>query len=68
MSPQPLLLDTHAFVWWAKARLDLLGGAVDSIRRSDDVVVSDVALWELFAKASTKKRVIDTDDVDLLWD
>ena len=56
-----LLLDTHAFVWWATASPELPSAAVEQIAEAN-VHVSVVSLWELVLKESTKHPMVGTDD------
>lgn len=45
-----LLLDTHAFVWWAIDSPRLSGAARAAIVTADTVFVSAVAAWEIATK------------------
>jgi len=45
-----LLLDTHAFVWWAIDSPKLSGAARAAIGKADVVLVSAVAAWEIATK------------------
>ncbi len=51
----PLLLDTHAFAWWAFGdnRLSRVGSA--AIQADDRVFVSPVVAWEIAAKVRVGK-------------
>ena len=60
---EPLLLDTHAFVWWVTGDERRLGPALDRISGADDVVVSDVVLYQIVVKAATNHPIVVTDDV-----
>jgi PIN domain nuclease of toxin-antitoxin system len=57
-----LLLDTHAFVWWATGSSELSPRAVDAIHEAERVVVSLVTLWEIVLKESTQHPMVGTDD------
>ena len=62
MTSEPLLLDTHAFIWWATGDRARLGPAFETIRDAEDIVVSDVVLWEIVVKESTRNPMVGTDD------
>ena len=56
-----LLLDTHVFLWWAKASPNIRAQWVDEILDdSNSVHVSAVTAWEIETKKRVKK--LDFDD------
>ncbi len=57
-----LLLDTHAFVWWATGSEHLPIKTVETIIHGD-VHVSLVSLWELVLKEGTARPMVGTPDV-----
>ena len=53
-----LLLDTHVFLWWAKASSNIRTGWVEAILDdSNSIYVSAVSAWEV----ETKKRITKLD-------
>lgn len=59
-SKQPLLLDSHVFVW-ALEQVDKIGQATLSLIQSGiEVYVSKVTLWELAIKYKSEKFPYDT--------
>lgn len=57
-----LLLDTHAFVWWATGSDQLPVPTIDAIEHARSVSVSLVSLWEIVLKESTNHPMIGTPD------
>ena len=62
MSERRLLLDTHAFVWWAVGSTPLPAGTVEAIADADEVSVSLASFWEIVIKESTNHPMIGTPD------
>ncbi len=61
-----LLLDSHAFLWWAEADPTLGTAARNAIADpANDVLISIAALWELVIKASLGKLALP-DDVETM--
>lgn len=57
-----LLLDTHAFVWWATGSDELPPATVTAIAEAPEVSVSLVSLWEIVLKESTAHPMVGTSD------
>ena len=57
-----LLLDTHAFVWWATGSDQLPTATVERITAAPNVAVSVVSLWEIVLKESTSHPMIGVPD------
>jgi PIN domain nuclease of toxin-antitoxin system len=59
----PILLDTHAWVWWVSEDRRLSKGATAAIRRTaqdgDSVWVSIISIWEVAKKVEKKQLVLD---------
>lgn len=59
----PILLDTHAWVWWVSEDRRLSKRAATAIRRSaqreDGVWVSPISVWEVAKKVEKKQLVLD---------
>ncbi len=51
----PLLLDTHAFAWWALGDRRLSRVASDAIREDPGIYVSAVVAWEISGKVRLGK-------------
>lgn len=60
----PLLLDTHAFVWWSTGSSELPSETIELIAEAPTVAVSLVSLWEIVLKESTPRPMIGTDNVE----
>lgn len=62
-----LLLDTHAFVWWATED-DRLSDRARELISSDDneIFLSAVSAWELAIKAELGRIALRTDPVSLI--
>lgn len=60
----PLLLDTHAFVWWSTGSSELPSETVELIADAPTVAVSLVSLWEIVLKESTPRPMIGTDNAE----
>jgi PIN domain nuclease of toxin-antitoxin system len=54
-----LLLDTHAFLWWAADHRALRAAARRSIRDADEVRVSAASAWEAAIKAALGRLSMD---------
>jgi PIN domain nuclease of toxin-antitoxin system len=58
----PILLDTHAWVWWVTEDRRLSPGAAAAIRdavRDNDVHLSVISIWEVAKKVEKKQLVLD---------
>jgi PIN domain nuclease of toxin-antitoxin system len=62
VNSQRLLLDTHAFVWWATGSPQLPQPTLHAISNADEVTVSLATLWEIVLKESTNHPMVGTDD------
>jgi len=59
-----LLLDTHTMIWWHTNAGELGPKAHAALSdRSNDVLITIVALWEVLIKARARKRSITVDDM-----
>jgi PIN domain nuclease of toxin-antitoxin system len=57
-----LLIDSHAFLWWAEASPALSTAARDAITDpANEVLISMAALWELTIKQSSGKLTLPAD-------
>lgn len=57
-----LLIDSHAFLWWAEASPALSSGARGSIADpASEVLISVAGLWELTIKASSGRLSLPDD-------
>jgi PIN domain nuclease of toxin-antitoxin system len=64
-----LLLDTHAFLWFAEDSPRLSPTARDMIRRESEVFVSMASIWELGIKQSLGRFGIPDEEFgDLIAD
>jgi PIN domain nuclease of toxin-antitoxin system len=66
----PVLLDTHAWVWWVTADKRLSAKArrlIESARRSNSLFVSAISIWEVAKKVDKKQLVLDR-NLDLWLD
>jgi PIN domain nuclease of toxin-antitoxin system len=62
-----LLLDSHAFVWWAEANQALSATARLAITdQANEVLVSVAGLWELVIKSQLGKLPSLPDDVETM--
>ena len=59
-----LLLDTHTLLWWVADDQSLSSAARNAISNAENVVASDVSLWELTVKASLGKIRVDPSVAD----
>jgi PIN domain nuclease of toxin-antitoxin system len=50
-----LLLDTQILIWRQEGRLDRIGGAVETIKTADELLVSVVSFVEIGVKVATGK-------------
>jgi len=50
-----LLLDTNVLIWRQEGLLDRIGGAMEAIKTSDELLVSVVSFIEIGIKAATGK-------------
>jgi PIN domain nuclease of toxin-antitoxin system len=58
----PIILDTHAWVWWATEDRRLSRRAAEAIRRGvqdDGVWLSAISVWEVAKKVEKKQLVFD---------
>lgn len=58
----PIVLDTHAWVWWATEDRRLSRKAEDAIQRAtrtDGVWLSAISIWEVAKKVEKKQLVLD---------
>jgi PIN domain nuclease of toxin-antitoxin system len=58
----PILLDTHAWVWWVTEDRRLSRKAADAITRAarnEGVWLSAISIWELAKKVEKKQLVLD---------
>lgn len=58
----PIVLDTHAWVWWATEDRRLSRKADDAIQRAtrtDGVWLSAISIWEVAKKVEKKQLVLD---------
>jgi PIN domain nuclease of toxin-antitoxin system len=62
-----LLLDTHAFIWWAARDSRLVENARIAIADADNrVVVSAVSVWEIAIKRASGKLAFRHDILEVL--
>ncbi len=62
-----LLLDTHAFIWWAARDSRLVENARIAIADADNrVVVSAVSVWEISVKRASGKLAFRQDILQVL--
>ena len=58
----PILLDTHAWIWWATEDSRLSRRAAAAIRRvasADGVLLSAISIWEVAKKVEKRQLVLD---------
>jgi PIN domain nuclease of toxin-antitoxin system len=58
----PIVLDTHAWIWWATEDRRLSRKAADAIRhatRADGVWLCAISIWEVAKKVEKKQLVFD---------
>ncbi|MGI0149189.1 MAG: type II toxin-antitoxin system VapC family toxin [Thermoplasmata archaeon] len=60
-----IVLDTHAWIWWATDPGKLSDRAREAIERSDDAGVCAISCWEVAMLASKKRVQLDRET--LLW-
>jgi PIN domain nuclease of toxin-antitoxin system len=57
-----LLIDSHAFLWWAEASPNLSTAAHGAIADpTNEILISVAALWELTIKASSGRLTLPAD-------
>ena len=56
-----ILLDTHAWVWWAADRAKLSAAARAAIAAEDERGISGISLWEVATLAANGKLILDRD-------
>ncbi|MBI2902132.1 MAG: type II toxin-antitoxin system VapC family toxin [Candidatus Methylomirabilis oxyfera] len=56
-----ILLDTHAWVWWATSSPNLSKNAVKAIRAAQTLHVSAISCWEVATLAAKGRLVFDRD-------
>lgn len=61
-----IVLDTHAWVWWAADKKKLSGAARAAIEADSRRGVSAISLWEVAMLASSGKLLIDRDPIEWL--
>ncbi|MDF2781730.1 MAG: twitching motility protein PilT [Geminicoccaceae bacterium] len=61
-----VLLDTHAFLWWAENDPRLSAAARDAIRTASDACISIVTPWEIAIKCAIDKLRMLPVSADLL--
>lgn len=62
-----ILLDTHAWIWWATSSAKLSKRAAKAIHSAEVISVSAISCWEV-AMLVAKKRLILDRDVDVWID
>lgn len=62
-----LLLDTHAFLWWATGNAKLPPSAGAAINSADnELFISSVIAWEIMIKAGTGALILPTPARELI--
>ena len=56
-----ILLDTHAWVWWAASSPNLSKKAANAIRAAETAYVSAISCWEVAMLAAKGRLVFDRD-------
>lgn len=56
-----ILLDTHAWVWWAASSPNLSKKAARAIQAAKTVYVSAISCWEVAMLVAKKRLVLDRD-------
>lgn len=61
----PVLLDTHALLWWQAGSSRLVASALSSVRTAAVVLISPISCWEVSMLVS--KRCITLDRPTATW-
>ena len=56
-----ILLDTHAWIWWATGSSQLSAKASKAIRTSDTIYVNAISCWEVGMLVAKKRLELDRD-------
>ena len=60
-----IVVDTHAWLWWAAERHRLSRAAIDALTETESIAIASITLWEI-AMLAEKKRITPDRDV-LVW-
>lgn len=56
-----ILLDTHAWIWWATSSINLSKKAAKAIKAAQSISVSAIACWEVAMLVSKNRLIFDRD-------
>ncbi len=56
-----ILLDTHAWIWWATGSPQLSSKASKAIRATDSIYVNAISCWEVGMLVAKKRLELDRD-------
>ncbi|HEX7679966.1 MAG TPA: type II toxin-antitoxin system VapC family toxin [Thermoanaerobaculia bacterium] len=60
-----IVVDTHAWLWWAAERHKLSHAAVDALTETEGIAIASITLWEIAMLAEKKRLTLDRDV--LVW-
>lgn len=59
-----IVVDTHAWLWWAAERHKLSRVALDALAGAESVAIASITLWEIAMLAEKKRLKLDRDILD----
>jgi PIN domain nuclease of toxin-antitoxin system len=60
-SREVIVVDTHAWIWWAAERHKLSHVALKTLEEADAVAIASITLWEIAMLAEKKRVSFDRD-------
>jgi len=60
-----IVVDTHAWLWWAAERHKLSRAAIDALTETESIAIASITLWEIAMLAEKKRLTLDRDV--LVW-
>lgn len=64
-SREVIVVDTHAWLWWAAERHKLSHAAIDALTETEGIAIASITLWEIAMLAEKKRLTLDRDV--LVW-
>ncbi len=64
-SREVIVVDTHAWLWWAAERHKLSRAAIDALTETESIAIASITLWEIAMLAEKKRLTLDRDV--LVW-
>lgn len=56
-----IVVDTHAWIWWAAERHKLSSVALETLAETDAVAIASITLWEIGMLTEKKRLTLDRD-------